>query len=332
MDPIKSSNSIITKCKAEYTSMVISLFKSEYSNHFRNKNLPKENQINYPLLLSQNFNLIGDKFIIKEENKIIFVEIKDLIITDYFSRINFNIYKTIPKSLNYELIFDIYYNSIDDTCTLFSSYIYEKNNDMILDDIKKKKINENKNMIFNIEKSINNNELSKLIIISELIFCNIDLLWAFFLNMKIVHKYTKLIANKVEYEGDVIGEDMVIKLGRGGRKFNEATVTKCGLRLKEGEIEIVINPGFNLRFNENRILIKMYEYDNKCTIQLFFFFNKKYNDLQKHFYEMKKHHELKLIKKMVEHYNNNLGAKIDDINSDSSSTNNEFILYESFNK
>lgn len=333
MDSNKSSHAIFAKCKAEYSSMVISLFQSVYLCHFGLKNVNKDKQLNYPFLISGNFNFIGDKFIIQENDMNIkmFVEIKELLVTDYFSRINFHVYKTIPKTFEYEIIFDVYCNSFNGECTLFSSFIYDKHI-FISDEIKKKVLYERNNMIKSLEQSVSNNELSKLIIISELINCNIDLLWAFFLNMKIVHKYTKLIANKIEYEGNVIKKNKLMKLWKRGKKYNEAIVSKCCLILKDGEIEILINSTFNVNdiFNENRIFFKIYEYDNKCTIHLFFFFNNKYNDYQKHFYEIRKHKELRLIKKMVEHYNDNLGERIDD-NSDNSS-NNEIIVFESFDK
>lgn len=333
MDPNKSSRAFFTMCKADYSSMVMGLFNAVYTCHFRREN---NNEKNYPFIIRGKLSRRGDKFVIKRNdvNLIMFVELKEFLFTDYFSRIDFYVYKTIPQTYRYNYIIDVHYNCFDD-CVLYSSLIYDKQISLLDDDKKNEMLQ--KNFIFNgIEKSISDNEMSKIIIVNELINCNIDLLWAVLLNMKILHKYTKLLADKIDYKGNIIKQDMIIQLMKRNKSNTikyDAVVAKCLLFLKEADIEIVINRKsiLNDYFVANRFFFKIYEYDNKCTIYVFFFLNNIHSCNQRKSFEIKKEIELRLIKKMIEHYNENLGQKIDDNKSDESNS-NEIIVFEKDDK
>ena len=200
MDSNKSSHAFFTMCQADYTSMVMGLFNAVYTIHFRRDTYNEKNYLSYPFIIRGKLNRQGDKFVIKRNdvNLIMFVELKEFLFTDYFSRIDFYVYRTIPQTYRYNYIIDVHYNCFDE-CVLYSSLIYDKQINFSEED----KQNEilHKNFFYKgIEKCISDNEMSKIIIINELINCNIDLLWAVLLNMKILHKYTKLLADKIDYK------------------------------------------------------------------------------------------------------------------------------------
>ena len=332
MNPNKSSHAFFTMCKADYTSMVMGLFNAVYACHFRRESNNEKSYLCYPFIVRGKLNRQGDKFIIKRNdvNLMIFVELKEFLFTDYFSRINFYVYKTIPQTYKYNYIIDVHYNCFDE-CILYSSLIYDKQMNISDEDRNNEMLQ--RNFIYKgIEKSISDNEMSKIIIINELINCNIDLLWAVLLNMKIIHKYTRLLADKIDYKGNIIKQDMIIQLMKRSKSNNikyDAVVAKCFLFLKEADIDITINRKniLNDYFLVNRFLFKINEYDNKCTIHVFFFLNNKYTRNQRNNFEIKKEIELRLIKKTIEHYNENLGQKIDDNKSDDSNS-NEIIVFE----
>ena len=341
MNMNETSQALYLKCKIDYMSMILGIFNVVHSCHFRREHKADHNFLSYPLIISGRLNRKGDKFIIRKNdcNLLLFVEIKEMIITDYFSQINFHVYKSIPATFEYDIIIDVNYENSDE-CVLFSTFTYDKQIHLS-EKSKIQELNERKFMFKTIERSFLNKEYFKFVNIYLLINCNIDLLWSVLLNMKLIHKYSKLIADEIQYEGNLITKDIKIKLNKIKKSSNiiyDAVVTKCKLSPKEADIEIVIdsiNNSFNEkknRFDENKYYFKIYEYENKCTIHIFFFFKNSLSFNQKQLFSFKKDLELKKLKDIIEHYNENLGKKIDVYSSDTSSSDNTNIFIDNKKK
>ena len=338
----EASQAFFLKSKIDYMSMILGIFNVVHTCHFRRENKADHNFLSYPLIISGKLNRKGDKFILRknDHNLLLFVEIKEMIITDYFSRINFHIYKSIPTTFEYDIIIDVHYENSDE-CVLFSTFTYDKEIHLP-EKSKTQEILERKFMFKTIEKSFLNKEYFKFVNIYLLINCNIDLLWSVLLNMKLIHKYSKLIADEIQYEGNLISKDIKIKLNKIKKSNNfiyDGVVTKCKLYQKEADIEIVIdsnNNSFdgkkNNNIDENKYFFKIYEYENKCTIHLFFFFKNSLSFNQKKLFSYKKDIELKKLKDIIEHYNENLGKKIDVYSSDTSSSDNTNIFMDNKKK
>lgn len=304
MEINESAQALFTRCECDFVSMIEGTFYLVYFCYLLKEKTHKP--FSYPQIIKGNLNEIGSKFIIKryELNLKIFYEITDLVYTDYFALIRFHVYKTIPETFVHDLIVCIC-NSSEKECIIHTRFSYDRQ--IRIPDKEIQKEFKKRNTIFKMLSSlISQRELYKLVPIYVLINCNINLMWNILLNMKMVHKYVSLLADKIEYNNEIIEKDDIINLFfKKGNEFNHTygKVSKCQISKKEAIIEILfVKKKINSSPTQTKITIRVYECEKKCTLYVFYFFNQALDDKTIVGINKKKEQELIKFKNMVEHF------------------------------
>jgi hypothetical protein len=134
--------------------------------------------------------------------------------------------------------------------------------------------------------------------------------------MKMIHKYSHLLGNDIDYEGDILKKDKIITIFEIKNKIRYkffANITKCLISksniIKNCTIELLfLNEQNNLTSSSlNKIIVNIYEYNSKCSMYVLYFFNdiqknqKKFSNFNRY-----KKKELEKFKNIIENYNLNL--------------------------
>ena len=138
-----------------------------------------------------------------------------------------------------------------------------------------------KEIYINIENSLRQFELLRMASVHQLINCKIELIWDIIRNMKILNKYNHLLAEQIEYSGKLLKKDKIIKLIDKNNKTSYELIGKvknCTIKKskieKEFNIQIIASKdknSFAFHFLK-KIIIQVYEYEEKCSMHLLFFF------------------------------------------------------------
>ena len=279
--------------------------------HFKN--------LSYPFILKGDLKRKGAKFMFKRPDigYLMFYEILEMLVTDYYSRFKYRIYKTIPETIKYIHLLEVRY--IDEyNCDIRSSIIYDKN--IILSEKEFQYIIKYKNKLYrSIELSIRNFIVRKISIASTVINRNIELIWDILRNLKLVHKYINLIGNKINYDGEVLKKDAILLIlnYKDKNQFNSiAKVNRCKIAkmnlTKESIIELLFQKDeqfnnndlkdINSDFSISKIVIKIYEFEGKCSMYIIYYFSivQDINKIEK--FTKMKNHELNRFKQMIENY------------------------------
>ena len=275
--------------------------------------------LSYPYILEGDLYSKGTKFMLRRPDigVIMFYEIKDYLMTDYYSRFTYNIYKTIPETFNYIHLIEIRYIN-EDECEMRSSIIYN-NNIFLSEEEFQKSMKFKINLYKAIETSLRNFIILKVTAAYTNIKCNIELVFNILKNMKMIHKYAHLLGDKIKYKGNIIIKGDIIELiyKNGSNIINSfAKVNKFKLNkmvlTKEGIIELLFQKDekSNCPFAKTKIIIRINEYKGKCSMYILFYFLNTQNssDLEK--FTNNKNKELEKFKSIVENYNEN--NKIDE--------------------
>ena len=130
-----------------------------------------------------------------------------------------------------------------------------------------------------------------------------------------IHKYSHLLGNDIDYEGDILKKDKIITVYEIKDKIvykSLANITKCLISksniIKNCTIELLfLNEQNNLTSSSlNKIIINIYEYNSKCSMYVLYFFNdiqknqKKFSNFNRY-----KKKELEKFKNIIENYNLN---------------------------
>jgi len=277
--------------------------------------------ISYPIIIKGNLQKKGSKFIIKREdlNLYLFYEIIEIIKTDYFIYIKYHIYKTIPESNEYDFFLAINYLN-EDECISFIHFVFDHKIYLSEKEIHEE-IKFRKNLYKQLERPLKNYECSKISTVFTTINCKIELIWDIIKNMKVIHKYSHLLCNKIDYKGDILKKDIIINLiNIHGKSKIESTalVTKLKMTkskiIKECIIELLFQEDKNTLLSRiNKIVINIYEYGEKCTIYILHFFYNIQIDYKKFYlFKKKKEKELSKLKKIIENFNKNNNINFDD--------------------
>ena len=151
-----------------------------------------------------------------------------------------------------------------------------------------------------------------------LINSDIELIYDVIRNMKLVHKYAHIIGDEIDYNGEIINKDYIIKINDFHNKSiikSLATVNRCLIRkastIKSCIIEIFFkNEEKNLLpFSLNKILMNIYEYGNKSSMYVLYIFNtiQEKKDLKS--FSEKKNRELKVFKNIIENFKKKKSVK-----------------------
>ena len=279
----EKSQSLLLNYKCKYNHFVMAYNNAAYSVHFfRDFNLYKH--LSYPIILNGDLKRKGTKFILRRPDLgiLMFYEILESTVTDYYSRFKFLIYKTNPETFNYIHLVEVRYIN-EDQFDIRSSLIYD--NKIFLSEKELQKTLRLKYMIYKqIEISLSNYYMKKLVIVYTVFNNKIELIWDILINMKLLHKYSFILADKINYKGNVLKKNDIIELiennkNDGPIKCN-AKVKKCKISsmdnnlTKEGIIELLfenleIN---NLPIKKTKIYLRIYECEGKCTMYILYYF------------------------------------------------------------
>ena len=294
MMPLKICNQLISKSFLESILCCYSINK-QYKN-----------VISLPFILEKELGVVGCKFIIKllQANIIIFYEITEIISTDYFSHLKIHAYKTLPRTFKYDHVVDIFNNGTGESL-ISSSFIYDNN--IHISDYKLHQEMLSRALIFqNVEKYIINQEHMKYFHTVINIDINLTLLWDILLNLKIIHKYAKILCKEINYDGNLIKQGSKVELKFKNSKLG-CEVIKCNKSKNKGVIKFLID--VEQQDNDSSlplysINIIVYEFELKITLYIFFLFRK--NQLLNKLFPLRKYYqkELEMFKKITEHYYN----------------------------
>ena len=300
------SQPLIMNCKCNYSHMILGTYNLVLSCQFQKK---YNKQFSYPIIIRGNLNEKGSRFILKMEDLYLFYEVSDIIITDYYAIFKFHVYKTIPETFEFDHFMEIRYEN-ENEFTLFIVHSvqgkYLTQEDILY------AIRNRKEIYMNIENSLKQFKLLKIASFYQIINCKIELIWDIIRNMKILNKYNHLLADKVEYNGNLLSKDKIIKLIDKNNNISYesyAKIKKCTMKKskidKEFNIQLLVSKekSFSPFYSIKKIIIQAYEYDEKCSIYILFFFKDILSKDKFSIFNKAKNIELIKFKNIVENYN-----------------------------
>lgn len=362
MNRNETSQALITLCDCPYLQMVQGTFFIINASFFQKKHW--KNYSSYPYIVKGNLDELGSKFIIKLEkpNLYVYYEVKQLLITDYFSRHILHAYKTVPKSFEYDYILEIYYLG-SKKCLIHSTFTYDSKIYISEREIKEEMIRRNA-LFKNIESFIVNDELMKMFHTNIYINCKLDLIWKILLNFKMINKHTNIIFEEIDYSEKFLEQGHFVSFSyKNGNSVIKkiAKITKCQMNNKECILEFVFgkekkkNSEYNdrdkiinsdkfiyrLKEEENepflsKVSIIIYGDNNDCTMYIFYFFNEPLKSSQLLRNTLKKNKAIQKLKNIIEHFNSKLLLNNDDnitnINKNIALNNNKDNVVHNNNK
>ena len=121
----EAGNSLLLNCRCNYTHFVIASHNIVLTCHlYREFKVYKD--LSYPFIIEGNLKEKGTKFMLKRPDLGVnlYYELMESIITDYYSRFKYKIYKTTPELFQYFHLIEIRYIN-EEECTIMSSLIYD---------------------------------------------------------------------------------------------------------------------------------------------------------------------------------------------------------------
>ena len=315
------SQPLIMDCKCNFSHMILGTYNLVLSCQFQKK---YNNQFSYPVIIRGNMKEKGSRFMLKIEDLdiYIFYEISDIIITDYYAFFKYHIYKTIPETFEYDQFVEMRYEN-EDEFTLFIGLLFQDK--YITQEDLLRAMKQRKEIYTNIENSLRQFKLLKIASIHQTMDCKIELIWDIIRNMKMIHKYNNLLADQVEYSGNIISKDKIIKLinknDDSGKVAFEliAKVKKCAFKKskigKEFNVEILVNKNsITIPYCPiKKIIITVYEYEKKCSMYILFIFKDILNKDIFSIFNKEKNIELMRFKNIIENYSKKSGNSIKSI-------------------
>ena len=305
------AQSVLLNLICNYNHLLLGSYNLVLCTHLYRENETYKN-LNYPLILKGNTQEKGSKFILRRPDLgvLMFYEVLEIIITDYYSRFKYLIYKTIPKTFKYIHLLELRYIN-EYQCDVRISLIYEKyvfsSEKEFQDAIK------HMNKLYRtIELSLRNFIIRKISNSYITINCNIELIWDILRNMKMVHKYIHLFGNEISYNGEIVKKNDIIEIIQFKNKNQFkliAKVNKCKMIKKDLTKECIMELLFqndneynNYDLSLAKIIIRIYEFEGKCTMHILYFFLyiQEYDEILK--FTLMKNNELNKFKQMIERY------------------------------
>ena len=318
MNSKENAQSLLLNYNCKYNHFIAAYYNAAYIIHLF-RDFEVYNNLSYPYILKGNLKRKGTKFMLRRPDLgvLMFYEILESTITDYYSRFKYYIYKTIPETYNYVHIVEARYIN-EDQCDIRTSLVFD--NKIFFSE---KELHDTLKFIYmlykQIESSLRNYIIQKLAIAHTIINNKLELVWNILLNMKIIHKYSKLFCDKINYEGNFLRKNDIVQLiyykGKNKNKY-KAKINRCKMSsmvlTKEGVIELLFEKNDeinNCPFSKAKIILRIYEYEGKCSMYILYYFlnDQNYNFLD--IYTKKKNKELYKLKNIIENYN---GCDIND--------------------
>ena len=200
----------------------------------------------------------------------------------------------------------------EDKCIFFTSFVYE-NHIFLSEKEIQEEIYFRRNLYRNIVISLRKFEILKICIANIVIESKIELIWNVIRNMKMIHKYSHLLGDKVNYDGKIIKKDseiQIINIKNKSKYILNAKIDRCFIRNTNTTKSCIIEFSFQnndediLSFSLKKININIYEYQGKCSMYILFFFNNIQKNLERLLnYGKIKKRELTKFKYIIENYN-----------------------------
>ena len=232
----------------------------------------------------------------------VYMKVKSLIQTDYFVKIIYKAYKTIPTSFEFEYNVIFFFTGIEN-CLLYSGYKYSKKISLprvsVYDERERRK-----KIFLNIQKQLFDKILNKIDICEILIHANFKLVFDILLNMKLVNKYIQIFGEIIDYNGNVIKENNIITIYK-----KENNTLKEDIYIKIVKIEKKENEGIlsfqKENINKEKIIFIIYGDEENTMLYMVNKFNDilEPNILNNLLIEKKK--KLSRLKKIIENYYKN---------------------------
>ena len=302
------SQPLIMDCKCNFSHMILGTYNLVISCQFQKK---YNNTFSYPIIIRGNLKEKGSRFMLKMEDLYLFYEISDIIITDYYAIFKYHVYKTIPETFEFDHFVEVRYENEDEFILFIVNLVEDKylTQEDLISAIKRRK-----EIYINIENSLRQFKLLKIASLHQTINCKIELIWDILRNMKMIHKYNHLLADKVEYNGNELSKGKIIKLikkNNNNKKSYEviAKVKNCSIKKTKIESEFNIqisaskDKNFLASYSIKKIIITAYEYEEKCSIYILFFFKDILTRDKFSLFNKEKNNELLKFKNIIENYN-----------------------------
>ena len=215
----ETAQSLLLHFNCNYNHFVIGNNNIALSIHFY-RDFKEYKNMSYPFILKGDLKRKGSKFMLRRPDLgvIMFYEIKEVIITDYYSRFKYQIYKTIPETFNYIHLVEMRYIN-EDQCDIRSTLIYD--NKIFLSEEEFQTVIKFKIHLFkSIEVSLRKLTVLKLSAAYTIINSKIELIWNILRNMKLIHKYIHLLGDTINYDGNIFKKDDIIELINTKGKLN----------------------------------------------------------------------------------------------------------------
>ena len=276
----EAAQSLLLHYQCNYNHFIRGQYNAALSCHLYREFKDYKN-LSYPFILKGDLKKKGTQFMLRRPDLgvLMFYEIAEVLITDYYSRFKYQIYKTIPETFKYVHILEIRYIN-EDQCDIRSSLIYD--NKIFLSEKEfQNAIRLQLNAFKSIELCLRKFTIPKLSLAYTVINCKIELIWNILKNLKMIHKYCILLDDIINYKGNVLQKDDIVELInikgknkiRSIAKVNKLKMSKMDLT-KEGIIELLFQKVEQhiYHFAKTKIIFRIYEFEGKCSMYIFFFF------------------------------------------------------------
>lgn len=307
----ETSQSLLLNLHCNYNHMVKACHNIALTCHFF-RDFKQYKNLSYPYILKGDLKSVGSEFMVRRPDieVIMFYKILEVIVTDYFSRFKYLIYKTIPETFKFNHLVEVRYIN-EDECDIRNSLIYD--NKIFLSDKEFRDAIKFKLYLFkSIEHSLRQFNILKLSACFTIINSKIELIWNILKNMKMIHKYAHLLEDQINYEGNILKKGNIIELIKiKNKKLNKtfAKINKCKIikkdLTKEGIIEFLFQKNSKNISSciKTKIIIRIYEFNDQCSLYILFYFLNIQNSFDLYNFTIKKNKELNIFKDMIENYN-----------------------------
>ena len=223
--------SLLLNLNCNYEHCILGYYDATLALHLNREFEPYKN-LSYPIVIKGNMKQKGSKFLVRRPDLgvLMFYKVEEIMITDYYSRFKYLIYKTIPKTFIYTHLVEIRYIN-ENQCDLRASLYFDE---YILSESEfKELLNHMIKLHRSIELSLRTYIARKLSNIFTVINCNIELIFNILRNLKMVNKYVHFFGNKINYDGEVLKKNNNIQIQYKNKFKYIANVNRCKISNKK---------------------------------------------------------------------------------------------------
>ena len=301
---VMDTQAMVLPFKAKREVIQKSIINLSYFTYFMRK--ISKSYVKYPFFIEGNPSEDeGATFIQIFDNYIkVYNKVKSKIETDYFIKINYQSYKTVPSSFEFEYIVTIIFTGIE-SCVLFSNFRYSKNISLPISSIYYEKEKRKKIFLY-IQKKILENELDKIEMDEILINSPLKLVYDIFLNLKLVNKYIKFLGELIDYDGNIIKENTLIKIYLNeNEKYIHYLNAKVNKLINIGEECLIIITKDSDKYKndiQEKIIVVLYGEENNSMFYMINLFNKNLSENILNKLSNQKKNMLYKLKRIIENY------------------------------